>query len=151
MAKITESINSNSMLTQNQYNNQLTKLTVALVNSVNESTPPTIITEDINEDYEPVTLSGVGVDSDSNDEPFNDFDSIEFKQKLRDWVLKHQITHRATNDLLEILTAAGIAELPKDCRTLLQTPRTVEIVKMCDGEYWHNDLSQALINTLQNL
>lgn len=78
-------------------------------------------------------------------------DSVESKKILREWALKFLITHRAINELLEGLSIIGIPDLPKDSRTLLQTPRRVEIIKIGDGEYWHNGLTEVLTGVLNNL
>ena len=64
-------------------------------------------------------------DSDDND-PNDDNEKNPLKEKLRDWVLTHNISHNAVSDLLKILNDSN-PSLPKAARTLLQTEGTIEI------------------------
>jgi len=47
-------------------------------------------------------------------------------------VFKFNVSQAALSELLKILQPS-IADLPKDARTLLRTPRNIEITKMGDG------------------
>lgn len=95
------------------------------------------------------------------------------KQLLRSWVNCHGITTRAVNDLLQILRKSGTAKiyfliivpaeyevdviinslifkfvgvenLPKDYRTLLQTPKSIQIIPAAGGQYWYNGIERNL-------
>lgn len=57
-------------------------------------------------------------------------------EKLAEWHLKFNVSQAALSDLLKILQPS-IADLPKDARTLLRTPRNIEIKEMDDGEYYY--------------
>lgn len=78
------------------------------------------------------------VDSSSGDEygPENVEDN---RTLLKNWSLKHNITHIALSDLLKLCKAMGANDLPSDARTLLHTPVSVNILK-APGEYWHAGL-----------
>lgn len=83
--------------------------------------------------------------SDSSEETASNFeDSFEnvpsfqsqyLEQDLASWATKNKCTRSALNDLLVILRKQG-HRLPKDARTLLRTPRTVEIAEKCGGKYF---------------
>lgn len=79
----------------------------------------------------------------------NKQNAIEFRNELRDWAVDNQVNHSAVNALLKILKN-HIPEnaLPKDARTLLQTPRNVQIESIENGQYWHYGLQTALLNAL---
>lgn len=38
----------------------------------------------------------------------------------------------------------GLHELPKDCRTLMQTPRYLEISSVAGGQFWYNGIAKNL-------
>lgn len=71
--------------------------------------------------------------------------------KLRTWAIDKKINKRAVTALLEILRSAGFEFLPKDSRTLLETPRTVKIVNLAGGKYWHNGLTHCLTQVFSKL
>lgn len=49
----------------------------------------------------------------------------------------------AANELFVILRKQGL-QLPKDARTLLKTPRTVEVVEKCGGKYLFMGLESGI-------
>lgn len=60
------------------------------------------------------------------------------KDFLKEWALKHNVTHTAINDLLYwFSTNPNILNLPKDARTLLSTPRQLDIQNMGNGHYYY--------------
>lgn len=67
-----------------------------------------------------------------------------FKDKLVLWAAEHNIAHRALNDLLKILTFAGFTCLPKDSRTLMQTPANIVISPLSKGKMWYNGLKNNI-------
>lgn len=73
----------------------------------------------------------------------NDFD---IRSRLRIWAVTHRITHMAINDLLTILILAGFASLPKDSRTLMHTPVSVNITTLTNGKFWYQGLRECLGN-----
>lgn len=74
-----------------------------------------------------------------------------FKVGLVQWINEHRIAKRAVNDLLHILNSAGISDLPKDYRTLLNTPINVQITDVAGGRMWYNGLSHSLQKCLFNI
>ncbi|MEW8548043.1 MAG: hypothetical protein AB2693_31455 [Candidatus Thiodiazotropha sp.] len=61
-------------------------------------------------------------------------DKEELSSELATWSTKYKCSRSALNDLLGILRKHG-HELPKDSRTLLQTPRNVGPELKCGGQY----------------
>ncbi|KAJ8673033.1 hypothetical protein QAD02_004294 [Eretmocerus hayati] len=85
----------------------------------------------------------------SSDESDDDgADQFDLKSFLREWSLTNNITLCATSSLLSGLIQAGHTELPKDARTLLKTPASVEIIPMGNGSYAHYGLCKALVEQL---
>lgn len=58
-------------------------------------------------------------------------------ERLRRWALKYNISKRAVSDLLKILIFLGMNWLPKDSRTLLSTPRNIEMKNLTNGKLWY--------------
>lgn len=67
------------------------------------------------------------------------------------WYLRNSISHKALNELLEVLRCYGHQDLPKDCRTILNTPTVIQTVQMGDGLYWHNGVRNSLLHILKRL
>jgi len=62
------------------------------------------------------------------------------KAQLRQWSIKHNITHSALKDLLKVISQTfPDANLPKDPRTLLRTPRSIsnKVSYIAGGEFFH--------------
>lgn len=57
--------------------------------------------------------------------------------QLRSWVLEFHISHRAVNNLQKLLISFGLNWLPKDSRTLMQTPKLVNISNIGNGKFWY--------------
>lgn len=71
-------------------------------------------------------------------------------EQLRRWALKYNISKRAVSDLLKILISFGMIWLPKDSRTLLSTPRNIEMTNLTNGKLWYDMfLSIQLIEKIQ--
>ena len=62
---------------------------------------------------------------------------------LCEWASKHKLTRVALNDLLSLLRKHG-HELPKDSRTLLNTPSQVENIAKCGGKYIYFEILDKL-------
>lgn len=102
------------------------------------------------DDYYPSSSSISDSDSDYSDLDDSDFEiSIEvpstkkldpqikpcLADELKICFIKHGVTHKCVNDLLEILRKHH--DLPKDARTLLGTPVTIATKNLADGQYIH--------------
>ncbi|CAG7821197.1 unnamed protein product [Allacma fusca] len=74
-----------------------------------------------------------------------------FSEILKSWSLKHQISHAALSELLSTLkTHSCFENLPKDPRTLLQTPRQTTVSEVRPGNYVHFGLKNCLRNVLES-
>lgn len=82
-----------------------------------------------------------------------------FSEELRNWAVNRKINHAALNELLVILRKYGFSWLPKDSRTILETPRKLNITdipfiggcnKISTGKYWYNGVENSLKNILSN-
>lgn len=63
---------------------------------------------------------------------------------LRTWAVNFKITLAALTALLLILSLFTSATLPRNARTLLNTPRSTETVEISGGEYYHFGLKRAI-------
>ena len=80
-------------------------------------------------------------------------ESIEansLQQELASWVSRNKCTRQATNEFLDILRNDGHSSLPKDSRTLLQTPRAIQSVEKCGGQYVYFGVEKGIHKTLTN-
>lgn len=90
-------------------------------------------------------------DSDSDDDQGNDDEITKnnnLRNNLKKWALDYNIAHLALKDLLRIVNDRFSQKndniLPDDPRTLLQTPQSVSLIPLTDGEYWHHGLENCL-------
>lgn len=67
----------------------------------------------------------------------SDNGTISLAEQLRRWALQYNISKRAVSALLAILISIGINYLPRDSRTLLSTPRQIEIINVTNGKFWY--------------
>lgn len=58
------------------------------------------------------------------------------REKLRRWALKFNISKCAVTELLKILISVGMNWLPRDSRSLLETPRLIELATLTKGKLW---------------
>lgn len=75
----------------------------------------------------------------------------EIPDRLRYWAVHHRITKRALSDLLIILISAGLTYLPKDGRTLMRTPKRINITVLTKGKIWYYGLRNCLQNALAHI
>jgi len=67
--------------------------------------------------------------------------------ELRQWVAESNVEKVSLNKLLKILRRYGHKkDLPKDYRSLLSTPRTINLVDIPPGKYYHFGLVSGLKN-----
>lgn len=69
---------------------------------------------------------------------------VPFSDQLKSWALANRISMSGLDSLLTILKANGHTELPKSYRTLLQTPRQIDLRSLSIGEYWYRGLTACL-------
>ena len=91
-------------------------------------------------------LSSESEELDSNDEEEN----VDLASELNSWHTKHNCnTRESLNDLLCILRKQG-HQLPKDARTVLNTPRTVPLVDKCNGQYKYFGIKTGILHSLDH-
>jgi hypothetical protein len=84
-------------------------------------------------------------DSESETETELQDDAVyNYREKLRNWSVGHNIPHTAINALLKIINERDPNLVPNDARTLLNTVRNVDINPCSNGEYWHNGLKKNI-------
>ena len=95
-------------------------------------------------------ITPVGV-SDSDSETDEDVPllstELTLRQELNSWATKNACQHGVLNELLDILRKQG-HDLPKDARTLLETPRSVPVMSKCGGEYLYFGIKAGVIKNL---
>jgi len=73
-----------------------------------------------------------------------------FQQSLIDWVMNCNVTQSAVDRLLKVMRSHHcFGFLPKTYRTLIKTPREVEIREMEPGQYFHAGFRAGLIGALE--
>ncbi|ODM92363.1 hypothetical protein Ocin01_14323 [Orchesella cincta] len=78
-------------------------------------------------------------------------DETSINHSLRSWAIQNNIKSRAVNSLLYILKQHScFSELPKDSRSLLKTPRKINIIKVKPGNYCHFPLVKTLSKVVEN-
>ncbi|XP_031348731.1 uncharacterized protein LOC116174854 isoform X1 [Photinus pyralis] len=70
--------------------------------------------------------------------------SIQLQEQLANWALIFNVNLNAVSALLHIINNFTTYSLPKDARTLLQTPRHTIVKSMGRGQYLHLGLENAL-------
>lgn len=73
--------------------------------------------------------------------------SVELPLMLKNWVCTENVPHSSVTKLLHLLKPYH-PNLPLDCRTLLKTPRVINIKSLPNGEYVHFNVNIMLINIL---
>lgn len=74
---------------------------------------------------------------DSNQE-HHENETTSSNDRLRRRAMKYNISKRAISDLLTILISFGMTWLPKDSRSLLATPRKIELINLTNGKLWYD-------------
>lgn len=69
--------------------------------------------------------------------------SSSLQTDLAQFMVTENLTRRARDRLLDILRKQGL-DLPKDSRTLLKTPRVVQVTERCGGQYAYLGLQKCL-------
>ena len=83
-----------------------------------------------------------------NDSPESESDveeQCDLTEKLAKWAVENNCTRSSINQLLQILRESGHI-LPKDSRTLLQTPQVIITEDKCNGTYKYFGMKEQLIH-----
>lgn len=86
-----------------------------------------------------------------NENPVNTNGESAAKIKIRDWANMHRISKRAIDDLLGILISCGVDSIPRNHRTLQETPTNIVINDISGGQYWHNGLGKCIQQIFSNI
>lgn len=76
-------------------------------------------------------------------------DNETFIHNISKWAIEEKISHESLRRLLQILQTHTNYTLPKDPRTLLQTPKSTEIIQIENGDYCHLGLEKALLKIIK--
>ena len=87
-------------------------------------------------------------ESDSESLSENEIDEKSFREKLATWSTKSKVSKSAIDDLLILLRSEGNVDIPKDARTLLQTPKSIELEEKCGGKYIYFGIKIGLAKIL---
>lgn len=74
-----------------------------------------------------------------------------FSDSLKNWAIEFNISQRAISALLKILIAVGLTFLPADSRSLLKTPRVVQLEECAGGRLWYRGIITNLKSIFKNL
>lgn len=85
----------------------------------------------------------------NNDMQIERFEPL--KDQLKSWSIQNQVSMRSINSLLKILRSNGHIELPNDYRTLLSTPRQIELQNFGDAKYWYHGITKWLVIVFSKL
>lgn len=79
---------------------------------------------------------------------FESRNKITVADKIAQWIIKNNISHNSSNELLSILKSENLP-VPKDCRTLLKTPLLCnDIVNIPPGEYVHLGIEKGILEKM---
>ncbi len=72
-------------------------------------------------------------------------EDVEYNKELASWVVNSKTPAMYVDSLLKIMRKKT-PELPKCCKTLLQTPKNAyeDVIPMCQGAYLHIGLEEML-------
>jgi hypothetical protein len=103
-----------------------------------------------NETIEPVSCPGDSEDSLSSNK-YVDCNDLSKTGELRNWALRHNITHTALRDLLQLQHQwLPHDNFSTDPRTLLRTPRNVKVCKRAGGDYYYFGVMEYLTEVVEN-
>jgi len=108
-----------------------------------------------NDNYDGGCCSG---DDGSDDGDSDDSESDEERNGLGNlipdisvWAIQNNISHLALNGLMQILRANVNPNLPADARTVLNTPKYIQVSNKCGGEYLYFGIESAISKQLNQI
>lgn len=78
-------------------------------------------------------------------------ENVSLSDRLCSWSQRHNITQSALSDLLKILVSIGLNWLPTDARTLVRTPRNIQVDIVANGKMWYQGIETNLRRIFHNL
>lgn len=88
------------------------------------------------------------------DDDLNYQENSQLSEKLNrmgSWVSEYHISHTAVDNLLNLLISFGLDWLPMDSRTLMKTPKTVDMLNVSGGQFWYDGVTNNLRRNLSSL
>jgi len=73
-----------------------------------------------------------------------------FKSEIKQWTINHKICLNALTSLLQILNRKTTVIFPTDARTLMTTPRKINIISMANGSYCHFGVEPAIHKIIED-
>ena len=98
-----------------------------------------------NEDLDEVFDLDGTIENDSLESESDVEEHCDLTEKLAKWAVENNCTRSSINQLLKILRESGHI-LPKDSRTLLQTPQVIITEDRCNGTYKYFGMKKQLIH-----
>ncbi|CAG7665369.1 unnamed protein product [Allacma fusca] len=71
----------------------------------------------------------------------------DFQSQLRRWAIVENVTHKALDSLLKILSSK-VSDLPRTARTLLQPQKVTPIEAICNGNFHYRGLKKGILEAL---
>lgn len=157
---ITMSLKSSvsSISSNNEYSNKLPDISTNIFNN-NEGNNPQLLLNN----HQIVTIAPRTTANDRTDEYFSidDFrendrqntsssihnNNLDLALEIRNWAISACLNKKVVSDLLKILQKYGHKDLPSDARTLLKTSKSVKLIDMKPGKYYHFGLCKGLIQS----
>lgn len=79
-------------------------------------------------------------------------DSSRYSDKklleIREWALKHNITHNALTDILKIIAPLFDDEIVQSARSLLHTPRQTNYIQLSNGQFCYFGIKEKILNVI---
>ena len=97
------------------------------------------------EDLDEVLDTDGTIENDSLESESDVEEHCDLTEKLSKWAVENNCTRSSINQLLQILRESGHI-LPKDSRTLLQTPQVIITEDKCNGTYKYFGMKEQLIH-----
>jgi len=83
----------------------------------------------------------------ANDDSLDDMNDMTLGTGLADWATRNACSRKGLNEMLDLLRSHG-HRLPKDARTLLHTPRNVQTVDKCGGQYIYYGMESGILRDM---
>ncbi|XP_062702680.1 uncharacterized protein LOC134285602 isoform X2 [Aedes albopictus] len=110
---------------------------------------PAVDRVDLYAEENPITFSTDNQSKSVDSQTINDVtlksDERNLIADIRKWAAEHHIPQLALKSLIGILNSNLGLQLPKDPRSIMRTPRNIDLVPMKEkGQYWHQGLESCL-------
>lgn len=86
-------------------------------------------------------------DSAAEESHDKDYEGFFFQDEVRSFLVDSCLPRSMSNRLLDILRRQGY-RFPKDCRTIMKTPRSVQKMRKCGGDYIYFGLETGILTFL---